>query len=80
MICSLTVDGFSVDGHVFITEDLHDVTIAVMSMWGQGSQLVDGCVRCACTRCAFLNSGYTSTAENQAGKIVDVNAITETVT
>ena len=70
----------TVDGHVFITEDLHDVAIAVMSMWGQGGQLVDGGVRCACTRCTSLNSGYTPAAEVQAIIIVGVNAISETVT
>ena len=70
----------TVHGHVFITEDLHDVAIAVMSMWGQGGQLVDGGVRRARARCAFLNSGYTPAAEVQVVIIVDVNAITETVT
>ena len=77
---SLTVDAFAVDGHVFITEDRHDVAIAVMSMWGQGGQLVDGGVGRARARCALLNSGYTPTAEKEAVEIVDVNAITETVT
>ena len=65
---------------MFITDDLHDVTIAVMSMWGQGGQLVDGGVRRARARRATLNSGYIPAAEVQAGIIVDVNAILETVT
>ena len=75
MIFSLTVDG-----HVFITEDRHDVAIAIMSMWGQGGQFVYGGVRRARARCALLNSGYTPAAEIQTGVIVDVNTIRTTVT